>query len=202
MSSIALDSSAVPPPQAGQSITLTIEKFAHGGAGFATYGGMSVFVTGAIPGQRVQATILKRKETYLEARLEKVILRSRDEVQPKCPHFGVCGGCVWQSVAYNKQIQFKEDIVRETLEHTTPADAAVRKALPGRVLKIIPSPQVFYYRNKLELSFGYARMRTEERPPRLPGGKPQRVYFDEDPGIGFHQPGQWATILPITECHL
>lgn len=186
----------------GQSLTLVIEKFASGGAGFATVEGIPVFVAGAIPGQKVKATVTKRKDAYIEARLDSVILRSRDEVQPRCPHFGVCGGCVWQSVSYNKQIQYKEDIVRETLAHVTPADAAVRAALPGRVLKIIPSPQVFYYRNKLELSFGYGRMRTEERPPKFPGGKPQRVHFDEEPGIGFHRPGEWSTILPIGECHL
>jgi 23S rRNA (uracil1939-C5)-methyltransferase len=113
---------------------------------------------------------------------------------------GTCGGCTWQQLTYNKQIQYKEDIVRETVEHLTPVDAAVRRTLPGRVLKIIPSPQVFYYRNKLELSFGYERMRVEEKPSA--GTKPQRVHFDEGPGIGFHQPGQWATILPIGECHL
>lgn len=188
--------------QPGQSHVLTVEKFAHGGAGFATLAGMPIFIAGGIPGQKVSAVITKKKDNYFEAKVEKVLRRSKDEVMPKCSHFGVCGGCVWQSVSYNKQIQYKEDIVRETLEHTTPADPAVRKQLPGRVLKIIPSPQVFHYRNKLELTFGYAGMRTEHRPPKTPGGKPQRIFFDENPGLGFHQAGEWATILPITECHL
>ncbi len=189
-------------PQQGQQYTLLIEKFAHGGAGFALHEEVPVFVAGAIPGQKVSATITRRKDTYAEARVEKVLTHSKDEVQPRCVHFGRCGGCVWQSVAYNKQIQYKEDIIRETLEHLTPVDDAVRATLPGRVLKIIPSPQVFYYRNKLELSFGYASMRVEEKAAVKPGAKPQRIFFDEDPGIGFHMPGQWSTILPITECHL
>lgn len=188
--------------QPGQSHVLTIEKFAHGGAGFATIGGLPVFVTGAIPGQKVSAVITKKKDTFYEARVEKVIMRSKDEIMAKCAHFGTCGGCVWQNLSYNKQIQYKEDIVRETLEHLTPVDPAIRKQLPGRVLKIIPSPQVFHYRNKLELTFGYANMRTEHQPPKVPGGKPQRIFFDENPGIGFHQAGEWATILPVTECHL
>lgn len=186
----------------GQSHVLAIEKFAHGGAGFAQLNGVPVFVTGAIPGQKVQAVITKKKDTFMEARVEKVILKSKDETLAKCPHFGTCGGCVWQNVTYNKQIQYKEDIVKETLEHLTPADAAVRKQLPGRVLKIIPSPQVFHYRNKLELTFGYGNMRVEERPSKVPGAKPQRIYFDENPGVGFHQAGEWATILPVHECHL
>lgn len=188
--------------QPGQSHILTVEKFAHGGAGFSTLGGLPIFIVGALPGQKVSAVITKKKDTYLEAKVEKVLTRSKDEVVPKCAHFGVCGGCVWQNLSYNKQIQYKEDIVRETLEHVTSADPAVRKQLPGRVLKIVPSPQVFHYRNKMELTFGYGKMRMEEKPPKTPGGKPQRIYFDEDPGVGFHQAGEWATILPITECHL
>jgi 23S rRNA (uracil1939-C5)-methyltransferase len=186
----------------GQTVVLTVEKFAHGGAGFALSDGIPIFITGAIPGQKVSVVITKKKDTYLEAKVEKVIMRAKDEIQPKCPHFGQCGGCVWQNLTYNKQIQYKEDIIRETLEHLTPVDPAIRKQLPGRVLKIIPSPQVFHYRNKLELSFGYSSMRTEKLPPAVAGGKPQRIYFDEKPGIGFHQPGEWATILPVHECHL
>ncbi|MDD5055943.1 MAG: 23S rRNA (uracil(1939)-C(5))-methyltransferase RlmD [Candidatus Peribacteraceae bacterium] len=191
-----------PEPRPGQRITLKVEKFANGGAGFALAGELPVFISGALPGQKVEAVITKKRETFLEAKVEKVVMRSRDEIPARCPHFGTCGGCVWQNLTYNKQIQYKEDIVRETIEHLTPADAAVRRTLPGRVLKIIPSPQVFYYRNKLELSFGFERMRVEDHPPKTPGGKPQRIHFDEGPGIGFHQPGQWATVLPVGECHL
>ncbi len=196
-------SSVVDPPiQPGQTHVLKIEKLAHGGAGFAELGGLPLFVPGTLPGQKVKVVITKKKENYLEAKLEKVMMRSKDEIRPACAHVGECGGCVWQQLSYNKQIQYKEDIVRETLEHLTPVDPAVRKTLAGRVLKIVPSPQVFYYRNKLELTFGYGNMRHEVRPAKAPGGKPHRVYFDENPGIGLHQQGEWATILPITECHL
>jgi 23S rRNA (uracil1939-C5)-methyltransferase len=102
---------------------------------------------------------------------------------------------VWQNISYDKQIEYKENIVRETLEHLTPVDEELRKSLVGRVLRIIPSPQVYHYRNKMEMSFGFENMRFEER-----DGK--RIYFDENPGIGFHQPGQWSTVLPVRECHL
>jgi 23S rRNA (uracil1939-C5)-methyltransferase len=197
-------SSTPPPvsPQPGTSHTVTIEKFAQGGAGFTTLADLPVFIAGGIPGQQVQIVITKNRGNFLEAKVEKVLRKSKDEIMAKCPHFGTCGGCVWQNLAYNKQIQYKEDIIRETLEHLTPVDPEIRKTLPGRVLKIIPSPQVFHYRNKLELTFGYASMRHEDRPAKVPGGKSQRIYFDEQPTIGFHQAGQWATVLPITECHL
>lgn len=183
-------------PKNGTEHTVVIEKLTFGGAGLTHIDGMAVFVPGTVPGQQVSIVITKNKGRYLESRVLKVLRRAKDEIQPRCQHFHDCGGCTWQNLAYDKQIKYKEDVIRETLEHLTPADAAVRSALPGRVLNIIPSPQVFHYRNKLEMSFGYANMRSEDNA----AGK--RMYFDEDPTIGFHQPGQWSTVLPISECHL
>lgn len=181
--------------KAGQRYTVTVEKVTHGGAGLAHIGGMPVFIPRAIPGQEVDITITRCRDAYAEARVERLLKTAKDEIRPRCAHAHECGGCLWQNLPYTKQLQYKEDIVRETLEHLTPVGADLRSALPGRVLRIIPSPQVFHYRNKLEFSFGYSAMRTEER-----NGK--RIYFDENPTIGFHPPGQWQTVMPVTECHL
>lgn len=181
--------------QAGQQHTVSIEKLTHGGAGLAHLEGLLVFVPDTIPGQEVEIIITKPHERYAEAKLLRVVRRAKDEIMPRCAHFHDCGGCTWQHLPYDKQLIYKEGIVRETLEHLTPIDDVVRKQLPGRVFKIIPSPQVFHYRNKLEMSFGYASMRVEQQGER-------RIHFDEHPTIGFHQPGQWSTVLPITECHL
>jgi 23S rRNA (uracil1939-C5)-methyltransferase len=190
--STIIDTGSVEP---GQMHTVSIEKLTFGGSGLAHIGTLPVFVSDSIPGQSVEIVILKRKDNYAEARVHKVLRKAKDEVMARCPHFHTCGGCVWQNLPYDKQMSYKEDIVRETLGHLTPVDDAVRASLPGRVLKIIPSPQIFHYRNKLELSFGYESMREEEK-----AGK--RIYFDENPTVGFHQPGQWSTVLPISECHL
>jgi 23S rRNA (uracil1939-C5)-methyltransferase len=179
----------------GQEHVVSIEKLTFGGAGLAKIDGQTVFVPGAIPGQQVQICITKNKGRYLESKILKVLKRAINEIQPRCQHFHDCGGCTWQNLPYDKQIDYKEQIIRETLEHLTPVDEELRKQLPGRVLKIIPSPQIFHYRNKLEMSFGYESMRSEER-----NGK--RIYLDENPCIGFHQPGNWQTVLPIDECHL
>ncbi|MDA1208846.1 MAG: 23S rRNA (uracil(1939)-C(5))-methyltransferase RlmD [bacterium] len=179
----------------GQLHTVTIEKLTHGGAGLARIDDLAVFIPGSIPGQKVEISITKRKEGFCEAKVLKVVKKAMDEVMPRCKHFHDCGGCVWQNLPYDKQIKYKEDIVRETLEHLTPVDAEIRAELAGRVLKIIPSPQIFNYRNKLEMSFGYETMRSEDK-----GGK--KIYFDEGPTIGFHQPGEWTTVMPVTECHL
>ena len=188
-------SSTIPVTSAGRQHVVSIEKLTHGGAGLAHIEGLPVFVTDSIPGQELEIVITKMSERYAEAKVVKVLRKAKDEIMARCPHFHDCGGCTWQNLPYNKQLTYKEDIVRETLEHLTPVEPELRKQLPGRVLKIIPSPQVFNYRNKLEMSFGYASMRSEEK-----NGK--RVYFDENPTIGFHQPGQWSTVLPINECHL
>lgn len=186
---------AVAAVQAGQQCTVTVEKVTHGGAGLAHLEGLPLFISRAVPGQEVLVTITRRHDAYAEARVDKLLRPAKDEIRPRCAHAHECGGCLWQNLPYVKQLQYKEDIVRETLAHLTPVEAGLRAALPGRVLKIIPSPQVFHYRNKLELSFGYAAMRAEER-----DGK--RIYFDENPTIGFHPPGRWQTVMPVTECHL
>ncbi|MDB4978490.1 MAG: rRNA mehtyltransferase RumA [Candidatus Peribacteria bacterium] len=179
----------------GQQHTVTIEKLTFGGSGLTHIGTLPVFVTDSIPGQQLEIVITKFKDSYAEAKVKKVLKKAKDEIQPRCPHFHDCGGCVWQNLPYDKQISYKEDIVRETLMHVTPVDESERKTLGGRVLNIVPSPQVFYYRNKMELSFGYQIMRSEEQNGR-------RIYIDENPSVGLHQPGEWSTVLPITECHL
>lgn len=187
--------SASPAVHPGQTHVVTIEKLTFGGSGFARIGDLAVFVPGTIPGQHAEIVITKFKGNCAEARVTKIIRKAKDEILPRCQHFHECGGCQWQNLPYDKQIAYKEEIVRETLLHLTPVDESIRANLPGRVLKIMPSPQIFHYRNKLEMSFGFSSMRTEER-----DGK--RIYFDEGPTIGFHQPNQWQTVLPITECHL
>jgi len=190
-----MSSTDQPSLKTGSQHIVTVEKLTYGGAGLAHIDGIAVFIPGAIPGQKVEIVLTKNKERYFDAKLRAVITKSKDETMPRCSHFHDCGGCVWQNLPYDKQIKYKEEIVRETLEHLTPVAPEERKRLPGRVLKIIPSPQVFHYRNKMELSFGYENMRSEER-----NGK--RIYFDENPSIGFHQPGEWSKVLPISECHL
>jgi 23S rRNA (uracil1939-C5)-methyltransferase len=177
-------------------MTLTIEKIAAGGHGLATVAGFPVFILGTIPGQVVEAVITKKKGRFAEARLKKVIKTAPGEVRPRCKHFWDCGGCVWQHLPYEKQILYKEQLVKDTLEHVTPAEEKERKSLPGRVLSIIPSPQVYYYRNKLELTFGAPDV---EAKASVVG---TRIPLERGDSIGFHQPGRWQTILPIEECHL
>ncbi|MEM7495049.1 MAG: 23S rRNA (uracil(1939)-C(5))-methyltransferase RlmD [Myxococcota bacterium] len=179
----------------GQEHTVTIDKLTFGGAGLAHIHGKAIFVPGTLPGQQARITITKIKDNHVHAKLRHVERQAPEQIKPRCQHFGICGGCTWQHLSYQAQLNHKEQLVRETLTHLTPADRQIRQNLADRVRPIIPSPREFYYRNKLELSFGYGSMRVE----RQDG---QRIYHDEDRGVGLHRPGEWATIVPLRQCHL
>jgi len=179
----------------GQQYTVSIEKLTYGGAGLAHIEDQPVLIPWTLPGQQVAIRIVKQRGKTLEGKVVEILKKAKEQIIPRCTHAHDAGGNVWQSLPYNKQIEYKEDIVRETLQHLTPVEESVREKLPGRVLNIIPSPQVFHYRNKLEMSFGFEKMWSEEE-------KGKRVYHDENPTIGFHPPGDWAKVVPVSECYL
>ena len=108
----------------GSQHTITVEKLTFGGSGLTHVDGLPVFIPDSIPGQQLQIEIIKKKDNFAEGRVVKVLRKAKDEIQARCPHFHDCGGCVWQNLPYDKQINFKEEIVRETLSHLTPVDEA------------------------------------------------------------------------------
>src|SRR5258708_11265094 len=100
---------------------LQIEKAVYGGAGLAhqTEGegaGKAVFVPFTLPGELVEARLLKQEDAFGEASLLQVLTASKDRVPPRCAHFGQCGGCQYQHAAYSTQVQMKVAILQETLE--------------------------------------------------------------------------------------
>ncbi|MFC1530251.1 23S rRNA (uracil(1939)-C(5))-methyltransferase RlmD, partial [Gemmatimonadota bacterium] len=171
-------------------IELEIGSLAFGGRGVGrTDEGMTVFVDDALPGQQVSAMIHKVKKRYAEARLVEVLRNSPDEDEPRCIHFGICGGCRLQHLKYEAQLREKGDQVRE----------ALRRLGGFRDLEtepVLPSPRIYGYRNKMEYSFGHARWLTPvemQDPESVP---------DRDFGLGLHPRGQWYRTLHLTECHL
>ncbi len=88
---------------------------AHGGQALGRHEGRVVFVTGGIAGEEVAVEIVEEKKRYARARLIEVLSPSPHRVEPPCPHFGLCGGCQWQHIAYDAQLGFKRDIVRDQL---------------------------------------------------------------------------------------
>src|SRR5580658_8437603 len=102
---------------------LELEKAIYGGACLAhqTEGddaGKTVFVPFTLPGEIIEASLIEQRDSFEEASLDRVLTASQDRVQPKCSHFGQCGGCHYQHAAYPAQVRMKEAILRETLKRT------------------------------------------------------------------------------------
>ncbi len=105
--------------------------------------------------------------------------------EPKCPHFGTCGGCKWQHVQYNSQLAFKEEQVKNDMQRIAKVDV-------GEFLPIIGSEAVYHYRNKLEFTF--SNKAWEEHFDKT---NPQRI-----PALGFHVPGMFDKVLDLEVCYL
>ena len=118
--------------------------------------GMVVFVRGAVmPGDTVRAVVTKIKKNYLEARLETVLVPSPDRVAPVCAHYGICGGCKWQHVAYPRQAAFKQKLVQDALQRIGGFDEVV--VAPPRA-----ATAPYHYRNKVDFTFSNERFILEE----------------------------------------
>jgi 23S rRNA (uracil1939-C5)-methyltransferase len=94
---------------------LTIEKLIYGGEGLAHHDGSTVFVPFVLPAERVSAAAIEQKKKFVRARVERILEPSADRAAPRCPHFGVCGGCDYQHIPYDAQLRYKIEILRETL---------------------------------------------------------------------------------------
>src|SRR4051794_30137787 len=130
-------------PRNGAELELTIDSFAHGGAGVARHDGYVVFVQGAVPGDRVRAVVTKSKRDYGEARTVEVLDPSPERIEPRAPH----PGAPWQVLPYERQLEEKERQVSEALERIGRFDQPP-------VRSIVPAVEQWRYRNKLEYSFG------------------------------------------------
>ena len=147
-----------------------------------------VFVPMLIPGDVVDICVIKKRKKYLEGRVVKFHEYSADRIEPRCSHFGVCGGCKWQHLPYNLQLQFKEKQVRDNLTR-------IGKIELPEINPIIGSSEVFLYRNKLEYTFSDKRWLTKEEVGS--GNK-----YEKEDALGFHIPGLFDKVLDIEECHL
>lgn len=168
---------------------LEIIDIADEGKSVAKYGDIVVFVTGAVPGDIVDAKVIKKRRNFLEAKVINFHKYSDDRIKPFCKHFGVCGGCKWQSLSYEKQLFYKQKQVQECLQRIAKID------VEGIILPIIPSANTNYYRNKLEYTFSCRRWLLD---------KDMQV-ADESRnmnGLGFHIPGMFDKVLDIETCYL
>jgi tRNA/tmRNA/rRNA uracil-C5-methylase (TrmA/RlmC/RlmD family) len=132
-------------------VLLVIERLAFGGAGIARLSdGKVCFVSGVVPGEKVRVSIRAEHASYVEADLEEIVEPSPDRVKPKCPVYGRCGGCHYQHLSYARELAIKTDQVAEVLQRLGGVASAP-------VEPIAPSPQQFYYRNRIAVhaKFGH-----------------------------------------------
>ncbi len=164
---------------------LYIEDMADKGRGLARHEGKVVFVAGAVPGDRVDAQVMKAKSSFAEARMVQLLAPSPDRVQPFCKHFGTCGGCKWQHLSYEAEARFKQKHVEDALRRIGHVQ------LPP-VSPIMASPTDRYYRNKLEYSFTHRRWVKQ---------LDKDATYIEWRGLGFHVPGRFDKVLDVQVCY-
>jgi 23S rRNA (uracil1939-C5)-methyltransferase len=126
------------------TLELDITGLSHDGRGVARHEGKAVFVRGALAGEKVLAKIVQRHRHYDDAQVEQVLSASPDRVEPRCPHFGVCGGCALQHLSPEAQIAAKQRVLAENFER-------IGHVEPKRWLAPLTSA-VWGYRRKGRLS--------------------------------------------------
>jgi 23S rRNA (uracil1939-C5)-methyltransferase len=147
-----------------------------------------VFVPMLIPGDVVDIRVRKKRRKFMEGTVVRFHEYSPDRIKPRCIHFGVCGGCKWQHLPYEKQLQFKEKQVKDNLIRIGKVDIPDSDPIMG-------SEEIFYYRNKLEYTFSDKRWLTREEMIS------DIDHINED-ALGFHILGMFDKVLDIRECHL
>ncbi|MGK7393684.1 MAG: 23S rRNA (uracil(1939)-C(5))-methyltransferase RlmD [Candidatus Cyclobacteriaceae bacterium M3_2C_046] len=146
-----------------------------------------VFISGVAPGDCVDLKIRKKKKNYAEAYPLRIHSFSTLRQSPFCQHFGMCGGCKWQHLEYQAQLNYKQQQVKDSLER-------IGKVNEAQVQPILGSPDTTFYRNKLEYTFTSQRWLTT--------AEIQEKDELDRRGLGFHMPGRFDKILDIDQCYL
>jgi len=173
----------------GSILTLTVEDLAFGGKGIAKWQNLIIFVNRTLPGQTVKAQIFKLKKNYAEAKAIEIVEESPHAVVAPCPHFGICGGCLFQNMDYQQQLHYKRKQVTETLQH-------IGGFSEIKVNDTLPSPDIYFYRNKMEFSFSDKRWLTLAEMASTPHIE------DKNFALGLHVPGRFDKVLDIERCEL
>lgn len=167
---------------------VTITDIGAEGKAIAKINDIVVFVPYAIPGDVVDLQVIKKRKRFQEARITHIHEYSADRTEPICEHYGVCGGCKWQSLPYEKQLYYKQKQVIDQLTRLGKIE------LP-EINPIIGSERTDFYRNKLEFTFSNKKWLTYEQMDNLSPNENMN-------GVGFHIPGLFDKVVDINKCHL
>ncbi|MEJ7827323.1 MAG: 23S rRNA (uracil(1939)-C(5))-methyltransferase RlmD [Segetibacter sp.] len=167
---------------------VVMENYAAEGKSLARVDGKVIFVENTIPGDEVEVLLQKNKKDWGEGIALRYHKYSDLRVEPFCQHFGVCGGCQWQMLPYNLQLQYKQQQVTDNLTRIA------KVPLPA-IRPIIGADQTTRYRNKIEYTFASKRF-------LLPEELHNPNISSEENVAGFHARGYFDKVVPIFECHL
>lgn len=159
----------------GQVLEGVVERYAFPNKGYVNIEGRMISVKGAMEGQKIRFSVKKLRKGGGEGRLLEVLERAPYETkEPACPHFGMCGGCAYQTLSYEEQLRIKEAQVKALLDSVLPEGSYVWDGIKG-------SPVQEAYRNKMEFSFGDA-------------------YKDGPLALGMHKKGSFHDIVTVDSC--
>jgi 23S rRNA (uracil1939-C5)-methyltransferase len=167
---------------------LEIASLEFQGKGVARHQSKVVFVEGALPGDVVDVKLVQNKKDYAIGRIVAHHRHSSERQQPFCKHFGLCGGCKWQSLSYQRQLHYKEHFVKDAMQH-------IGRLNDVNLLPIVGCESDTYFRNKLEFAFSNQRWLTDEE-------KDSGAAFNNRDALGFHIAGWFDKVLNIEHCHL
>jgi len=150
--------------------------------------GRVVFIPFGVPGDVVDIEVYKKKKNYFEGRILRFKQYSDKRVEPVCQHFGLCGGCKWQHLAYDWQLYYKQKQVKDNFDR-------IGKVEYPEIRPILGCEKQYFYRNKLEYAFSNRKW--------LIDGAPAGTYGeDEVKGLGFHLPSLFDRVVDVERCHL
>jgi 23S rRNA (uracil1939-C5)-methyltransferase len=162
------------PVQRDQELELSIESLAFGGNGVARLDGFVVFVRRGLPGDTVKARVTKVQRRHAEAVVTEIVAPGPVRVDAPCAHYPACGGCRFQDLAYETQVQTKHQWVADSLQR-------IAGLTDAPLEPIVPAASQFHYRNKMEYSF---------------------TQLESGPTLGLHKAGRWDEVLEIQKCWL
>lgn len=183
-----------PTLEQGAIVQLEVTGAAFEGKAVARFHGFVVFVEGGVPGDVVNAKVMRCKKQFAEARVVDVLQPSPRRIQPRCRHFGVCGGCKWQHVDYPSQLHWKQGHVLESFQHIGGFEHP-------EVLPIIGADEIYFYRNKMEYSFSDREWLTE-RPDSSINRQSTTANRQFSVFLGLHVPQRYDKVLDLQECFL
>lgn len=170
-----------------------VQDYAAEGKSLARVDGKVVFIEGAVPGDVVDVQLSKNKADWAEGHTVHIHSLSSDRVTPFCEHFGVCGGCQWQMLPYEKQLFYKQKQVTDNLTR-------IAKINLPEIAPIIGADFTRGYRNKMEYTFATRKYIPTDEFRRM---KAEGVDFNNQPGAaGFHVRGFFDKVVEIDTCHL